>query len=105
MLASSPSIFSSTTISLPLSPNAPPSSISRAAATASSREAGITTPLPAASPLAFMTVSNGALLIYFSAASGSVKFAPSAVGIEYFFKKFLEYALLASSIAPFFDGP
>ena len=39
------------------------------------------------------------------AASGSVKFAPSAVGIEYFFKKFLEYALLASSIAPFFDGP
>ena len=43
--------------------------------------------------------------MYFSASSASVKFLPSAVGIEYFLRKFLEYALLASKIAPFFDGP
>mmetsp|Transcript_72841 Transcript_72841/g.206714 ORF Transcript_72841/g.206714 Transcript_72841/m.206714 type:complete len:207 (+) Transcript_72841:701-1321(+) len=109
-LHSSPSSSCSTTISLPASPKALSTMIVFTACRASSSDAGMSTPLPAAMPLALTTTSRPAAysaLTYSQAAScsPSVKFLKAAVGSLCLAKKLLEKAFEASSSAAAFEGP
>mmetsp|Transcript_52219 Transcript_52219/g.167374 ORF Transcript_52219/g.167374 Transcript_52219/m.167374 type:complete len:207 (-) Transcript_52219:178-798(-) len=109
-LHSSPTSSCSTTTSSPAAPKAPSSMTSFRAASASSRDSGMSTPLPAARPLAFTTTSRPAAYsarTYTQAASYSAlpKFLKAAVGRLLRAKKSLEKAFEASSSAAFCEGP
>mmetsp|Transcript_15041 Transcript_15041/g.47405 ORF Transcript_15041/g.47405 Transcript_15041/m.47405 type:complete len:207 (+) Transcript_15041:2609-3229(+) len=109
-LHSSPRSSCSMTTSLPASPKARSSITVFRAARASSSEVGMSTPLPAAMPLAFTTTSRPAAYsarMYSQAVSysASLKFRKAAVGSSCRAKKLLEKALEASSSAAAFDGP
>ena len=96
---------SSTTILLPLSPNFPSSIIDLTASFASSLVSAMTTPFPRASPSALITTGIGQLSRYSRAAAGSSNTSYAAVGMPYFFMRFLEKILLASITAAFLSGP
>mmetsp|Transcript_36435 Transcript_36435/g.96926 ORF Transcript_36435/g.96926 Transcript_36435/m.96926 type:complete len:222 (+) Transcript_36435:1482-2147(+) len=109
-LTSSPTSSCSMTTSSPADPKALSSITAFRSRSASSKDSGMSTPLPAASPLAFTTTSREAAyspLTYATAASYSpcLKFRNAAVGRPYFSKSCLEKALDASSSAAAFDGP
>mmetsp|Transcript_73884 Transcript_73884/g.220474 ORF Transcript_73884/g.220474 Transcript_73884/m.220474 type:complete len:207 (-) Transcript_73884:173-793(-) len=109
-LHSSPRRSCSMTTSLPASPKALSTMTVLRASRASLRELGMSTPLPAAIPLAFTTTSRPAAysaLMYSWAASYSLslKFLKAAVGRLYLAKKVLEKALEASSSAAALEGP
>src|SRR2546421_3517571 len=103
-LASSPSRNSSITTSRPASPNWP-ANIACAAVRASSMEGAITTPLPAARPLALTT--SGARWLRSHAASklSRVKVAELAVGMRWRRRNSLAKALEPSSRAAARLGP
>ena len=96
---------SSITILFPLSPKAFSSIIRRTASSASSRVFAIITPLPRASPSALITVGRGASLIYSSASRALSNTLYSAVGMPYFFIRFLANTLLLSIAAAALVGP
>ena len=102
---SGPSKNSSMTMCSPLAPNFLSCIICLTASAASSRLIAIITPLPKASPSAFMTVGIGAVLIYSSASDAESNTSYFAVGMPYFFMRFFENTLLPSMIAAFFCGP
>mmetsp|Transcript_57526 Transcript_57526/g.160160 ORF Transcript_57526/g.160160 Transcript_57526/m.160160 type:complete len:235 (-) Transcript_57526:193-897(-) len=109
-LTSSPSSSSSMTTSSPAAPKAPSSMQLLTAPKASSRHSGMSTPLPAASPLAFTTTWRPAAysaLMYSQAASCSsfVKVLKAAVGRPCSAKKRFENAFDASSSAARLVGP
>src|SRR5256884_3825361 len=103
-LASSPGRNSSITTSRPASPNWP-ANIACAAVRASSMEGAITTPLPAARPLALTT--SGARWLRSHAASklSRVKVAELAVGMRWRRRNSLAKALEPSSRAAALLGP
>ena len=90
---------------LPLSPKILSSIMERTAFLASSLVAAIITPFPSASPSALITVGTGQVSMYLSALSISPNTSYSAVGIPYFFIRFLEKTLLPSIIAASLEGP
>jgi len=104
-LASSPSRNSSITTRAPASPKALPSSMSRTAASASASVRATTTPLPAASPSALMTMGAPFSRMYSSAGPTSANTRYSAVGMRCRARKSLAKALLPSSCAAFALGP
>ena len=74
-LASSPSRNSSITILRPASPNARPESNSSTAASASASDCATTTPLPAASPSALITMGAPCSRTWAAASAGPVNSA------------------------------
>ena len=102
---SGPSRYSSITTLSPLLPNLPPCIISVIVCMASSRLSAIITPLPRASPSALITMGRGAFSAYRSASSILLNVSKRAVGILYFFMRFLEKTLLPSIIAASARGP
>ena len=89
----------------PDAPNLAFAIISVTAFTASSLVWAMITPLPKARPSALTTVGIGAVSRYASASESSVKISYAAVGMPYFFIRFLENALLPSMIAAAAFGP
>src|SRR5258706_6977115 len=104
-LASSPSMNSSMTTRCPASPSLLPPSIMSIASCASASVAATTTPLPAASPSALITIGAPSRFTWSCAAVASVKDAWPAVGIACRAMKRLANSLEASSCAAAFVGP
>ena len=103
---SGPVRYSSTTIVELLSPNCLSSIIECIASTASFSLSARITPLPSASPSAFITAGYVfCSLTYFIASSLFVNTSYLAVGILYFFIRSLEKTFEPSIIAAFFLGP
>src|ERR1044071_2994467 len=98
-LASSPSRNSSTTTLSPAAPKTRRMSTSSIAASASARDAQISTPLPAARPSALITYGALRSPRYFFAAAASENVANAAVGILFSRRISLANALLPSSRA------
>ena len=103
-LASSPSRNSSITTSRPASPSRP-DSIASAAATASSAVCAITTPLPAARPLAFTTIGVRCRRTTCGSKLSRVTVTEAAVGIRWRRRNSLANALEPSSRAGACRGP
>ena len=102
---SGPVINSSITTWSPLAPNTLSAIMERTASCACSFVSAMITPLPSARPSAFTTVGRGAVSRYASAFSISSNTSYAAVGMPYFFIRFLEKTLLPSRIAAFLSGP
>ena len=89
----------------PASPNILSTIIFFTAFSASSKFLQIMTPFPAAKPSAFITVGKLIDFKYSKASEELLNTLKSAVGILYFFIRFLAKTLLPSKIAPSFEGP
>ena len=96
---------SSMTIFAPLSPKTLSCIMDLTASFASSRVMQMITPFPNARPSALTTVGIGASSKYLRASSMSENTSYFAVGMPYFFIKFLENTLLPSMIAAALLGP
>src|SRR5215469_4531707 len=103
-LASSPGRNSSITTSRPASPKRP-ANIASAVASASVADAAITTPLPAARPLAFTTSGVRCARTQAGSKLARVKVAERAVGMPCRRRNSLAKALEPSSCAPARRGP
>ncbi len=104
-LASSPARHSSMTTRLPASPKDFPESMPPTASKASTRVSAMTTPFPAASPSALMTMGRPFSRIKALAGSISVKVRYQAVGMWCRARKSLVNALEPSSFAAVCVGP
>src|SRR5690606_16078015 len=104
-LASSPSRKSSITTLAPAWPMPPSVSIMSTAACAWSRSVATTTPLPAASPSALITMGAPRASMYACAAAASEKVSYSAVGMPWRFMKALAKSFDDSSWAAARVGP
>ena len=96
---------SSMTMLLPLSPKIFSSIMETTASFASSLVSAMITPFPSARPSALITVGIGQVSRYSRAAFSSVNTSYCAVGMPYFFIRFLEKTLLPSMMAAALFGP